>query len=134
MFMSLFQNTTFTPNITLQAHELQTVLALVAGGMGVTLTPSPMNVVDGIVTREVEDIDLAIQASMAWRKDNRSEILERFLAFFFDISKQILVDPWCLSHLRFRHHVDDVPSTLAEPATSHTILVRSSAYHNNSLA
>lgn len=82
-FMSIFQSASYTPNVTFQASDLQTVLALVASGMGVTLTPSPINPVAGIVKRNVDDIDLSMQVSLAWRKDTHSEIMDNFLQFFY---------------------------------------------------
>lgn len=83
MFMNAFENANFTPNITIQANNLQIVMALVAGGMGITLTPSPIHDANGIIKRKVEDIDLAVQSYIVWRKDNRSEILNNFLNFLF---------------------------------------------------
>lgn len=83
-FMSLFQKAGFTPQITIQCHDLQTVLALVTADMGITITPSPFNPMNGIVRREIEEIDLTVKGFIAWRKDNKSEILEEFLTFFFE--------------------------------------------------
>lgn len=83
-FMSVFQKAGFTPNITIQAHDLQTVLALVAAGMGVTLTPSPFNSINGIIKRKVEDVNLTVNGLLAWRIDNKSKILDEFLQFFFE--------------------------------------------------
>lgn len=85
MVMGVFQNADFTPNIAVQASDLQTVLALVAGGMGVALTPTSTNPYSGVVKRKVEDMDLTIQVSLAWRKDNRSEILDKFLKFAYEL-------------------------------------------------
>ena len=82
--MRVFNEAKIVPNLTIQAHDLQTVLVLVAAGMGVTLTPSPINALNGVVHRELQDVDLTIVGSMAWRKNNKSEILEKFLAFFFN--------------------------------------------------
>lgn len=82
--MSAFKKENFTPNISIQVHDLQTALALVAAGMGIALTPSPMKALNGVVHRKMDDFDLTIISSMAWRKDNKSEVLEKFLAFFFE--------------------------------------------------
>lgn len=87
-FMDVFKNTDFTPKITIQAQDLQTVMALVAAGMGITLTPSPMKPVSGVVLRRVEDITLTIKPSLGWRKDNSSEILDKFLTFFHDFYRE----------------------------------------------
>lgn len=83
-FMSVFQDANITPKITIQASDLQTVMALVAGGMGITLTPSPIQSYPGIIKRRVEDIQLTIQPYLAWRKDNNSVILEKYLKFFHE--------------------------------------------------
>lgn len=63
--MSIFKQTHFTPNITIQAHDLQTVIALVSAKMGMTLTPSPMNSTKDIILRQVEDVDISIEVSLA---------------------------------------------------------------------
>ena len=83
-FMRIFKKGGFTPIITIQAHNLQAVLALVAAGMGVTLTPSSINSTNGIIRRRIEDVNLTINGLLAWRKDNKSKILDEFLAFFFE--------------------------------------------------
>lgn len=82
-FMNVFEKAGFTPKITIQADNLHTVLALVTAGMGVTLTPSPFQEVSGMIRRKLEDVHQTIIGSLAWRKDNQSEILNEFLAFFF---------------------------------------------------
>lgn len=84
-FMSVFDKASFTPNITIQAHDLHTVLALVSAGMGITLTPSPTSSVSGIIKRQVEDVNLEIEGLLAWHQDNRSEILEKFLTFLSEV-------------------------------------------------
>lgn len=86
-FMSAFNHAKFTPNIAIQADDLHTVLALVASGMGITLTPSPFEPMKGIVKRDIEDVNIAIVSSIAWHKDNNSKILEDFLLFVNRIYK-----------------------------------------------
>lgn len=81
--MQAFEKYDLYPNLSIQAYDLQTVLLLVSAGMGITLTPSPINAFDGIVYRKLDDINLKVIGSIAWRKDNKSEILEKFLNFFF---------------------------------------------------
>ena len=80
--MSLFRRAGITPNVIIQAHDLQTVLLLVEAGMGVTLTPSTGIEIKGIVRRELEDVTLAITPMMAWRKDNMTETLQQFIDVF----------------------------------------------------
>ena len=93
-FMSAFENADFTPKITIQAHDIHSVLTLVEAGMGITLTPTPTTQVNGIIKRKVEDINITLEASLAWRKDNGSEILKEFLKFFagFDHNEILSVE------------------------------------------
>ncbi len=87
--MNIFETIDFKPNIAIQAHDLQTVLTFVSSGVGISLTPSPFVPVKGIVMREIEGINFAVEGRLAWRTDNRSEVLEEFLEFFkgIDIEK-----------------------------------------------
>lgn len=85
-FMELFQNVGYASKITIQANDLQTVSALVANGVGVALLPSSINPLSGLIQRKVEDINTTIEASLAWRKDNNSEILEKFLKLYFEFN------------------------------------------------
>lgn len=81
--MSIFQNTDYIPNQTIEVHDLQTALILVSNGMGMILTPTPIHTLNGVVYRNLKDVDLSIMGFIAWRKDNKSEILKKFLTFFF---------------------------------------------------
>ncbi|PEC57645.1 LysR family transcriptional regulator, partial [Bacillus wiedmannii] len=40
----------------------------------------------GLIHRKVEDINTEIEASLAWRKDNKSELLEKFLELYFEFN------------------------------------------------
>lgn len=81
--MGIFQNTEYIPNQTIQVHDLQTALILVSNGMGMILTPSLIFNLKGVVYRKLKDVDLSVTGFMAWRKDNKSEILKKFLTFYF---------------------------------------------------
>src|SRR5690625_3873253 len=89
-FMNFFKDASFTPKVMLQANALQTVIALVVANMGITLTPSPIEAISGIALRQVEDIHFSIEASLGWRKDNSSEILKNFLAFFNEYHRTVI--------------------------------------------
>lgn len=88
--MELFKTAKFAPKVTIQAHDLQTVLVLVSADMGIALTPSPIYGLNGVVHRKIEDFNLSIVGLLAWRIDNKSEILDNFLTFFFDYYKDII--------------------------------------------
>ena len=70
----------FTPRIQ-QAADVQTIVALVAAGLGVSLliSPTPPTNPDAVVYRELSDDLPPWPLSVAWSPDNRSPVLERFL-------------------------------------------------------
>lgn len=78
--MNMFHQAGITPNVSIQAYDIQTVLLLVESGMGITLEPAPNNEIAGITRRKLADVSLTITPSMAWRKDNQSKTLQDFLA------------------------------------------------------
>jgi len=88
--MDIFKKVGFTPKISYQTNDLQTVLALVSAGVGITITPSPFYQIKGIIKKEISDINLTITASLAWKKENYSDITKEFLLFFFDFHKNEL--------------------------------------------
>ncbi|MEB9541596.1 hypothetical protein P4V88_26865 [Bacillus thuringiensis] len=47
---------------------------------------SLINPLSGLIQRKVEDINIEIEASLAWLKDNKSEILEKFLELYFEFN------------------------------------------------
>jgi DNA-binding transcriptional LysR family regulator len=79
--MCLCQEAGFTPNITQQAVHIETILGLVAGGMGITLLPAS---VGGWRRKEVTykplaDEDVLVDLVLAWRKGESSSVLSAFL-------------------------------------------------------
>ncbi|MBB6565207.1 LysR family transcriptional regulator [Kribbella sandramycini] len=71
----------FTPRIEQQAADVQTIVSLVAAGIGVSLLigPTPPSNPDAVVYRELSDDLPPWQLSVAWSPDNRSPVLARFL-------------------------------------------------------
>jgi DNA-binding transcriptional LysR family regulator len=71
----------FTPRIEQEAADVQTIVSLVAAGLGVSLLigPTPPSNPDAIVYRELSDDLPPWQLSVAWSPDNRSPVLARFL-------------------------------------------------------
>jgi DNA-binding transcriptional LysR family regulator len=71
----------FTPRIEQEAADVQTIVSLVAAGLGVSLLigPTPPSNPDTIVYRELSDDLPPWQLSVAWSPDNRSPVLARFL-------------------------------------------------------
>jgi DNA-binding transcriptional LysR family regulator len=71
----------FTPRIEQEAADVQTIVSLVAAGLGVSLliAPTPPSNPDAVVYRELSDDLPTWQLSVAWSPDNRSPVLARFL-------------------------------------------------------
>ena len=92
--MSLFRHAGLTPRRIMEAQDLHTVMLLVIGGMGVTLTPSPYRPVHGLALKPLDGVDLSLQVSLAWHADSKSEVLAEFLEFFFDSFYSETDDSW----------------------------------------
>ena len=71
----------FTPRIEQEAADVQTIVSLVAAGLGVSLLigPTPPSNPEAVVYRELSDDLPPWQLSVAWSPDNRSPVLARFL-------------------------------------------------------
>lgn len=71
----------FTPRIEQDAAGVQTIVSLVASGLGVSLLigPTPPSNPDAVVYRELSDDLPTWQLSAAWSPDNHSPVLARFL-------------------------------------------------------
>lgn len=74
----------FTPRIEQEAADVQTIVSLVAAGLGVSLLigPTPPSNPDAVVYRELSDDLPPWRLSVAWSPDNRSPVLARFLEIF----------------------------------------------------
>ncbi|MEU2232218.1 LysR family transcriptional regulator [Streptomyces vietnamensis] len=72
----------FTPRIVQQAPDSHTILALVAAGVGVTLTLTSCQHIQqtGLVYRPLAEPPARLQAALAWRSDNPSAVLQTVLA------------------------------------------------------
>lgn len=71
----------FMPRIEQEAADVQTIVSLVAAGLGVSLliSPTPLSNPEAVVYRELSDDLPPWPLSVAWSPDNRSPILARFL-------------------------------------------------------
>jgi DNA-binding transcriptional LysR family regulator len=71
----------FTPRIEQEAADVQTIVSLVAAGLGVSLliSPTPPSNPDTVVYRELSDDLPPWQLSVACSPDKRSPVLSRFL-------------------------------------------------------
>lgn len=72
----------FTPRVVQEAPDSYTILALVAAGVGVTLTVTSVQHIqqNGLVYRPVAGPPIRLSAALAWRPDNPSAALRAVLA------------------------------------------------------
>ncbi|MGM3306907.1 LysR family transcriptional regulator [Anabaena sp. WFMT] len=79
--MSLFHQANFSPNITQEAIQMQTIIGLVSAEMGVAITPSSLQNLQrsGVVYRPIlEEVPL-IETAIIWQQDCLTPIVENFL-------------------------------------------------------
>ncbi|MFB8380163.1 LysR family transcriptional regulator [Streptomyces rubiginosohelvolus] len=76
------ENAGFTPRIVQEAPDSYTILALVAAGVGVTLTVTSVQHIqqNGLVYRPLAGPAVRLRAALAWRADNPSAALRAVLA------------------------------------------------------
>ncbi|WP_327370867.1 LysR family transcriptional regulator [Streptomyces sp. NBC_01217] len=72
----------FNPRVVQEAPDSYTILALVAAGVGVTLTVTSVQHIqqNGLVYRPLSGPPIRLQAALAWRSDNPSAALRAVLA------------------------------------------------------
>lgn len=70
------------PHVVQEAREMQTVVGLVAAGIGVSLVPASVgaDAHRGVAYRPVAGAAPTVALALAWRPDDRSPVLEAFLA------------------------------------------------------
>lgn len=72
----------FSPRIVQEAADVQTIVTLVAAGLGVSLLigPTPPIAEDAVVYRPVADDLPRWEMALAWSPDNQAPVLSKFLA------------------------------------------------------
>lgn len=70
------------PGAVQEAREMQTVVGLVAAGLGVSLVPASVGADEhrGVAYRPIAGTAPTVELALAWRRDDRSPVLEAFLA------------------------------------------------------
>ena len=63
-----------------EVREMQTVIALVRAGVGISLVPESVRALvrEGVVYRELPPGGPTVELAMAWRSEDRSPVLEAF--------------------------------------------------------
>lgn len=80
--ISLCQQAGFSPNIVQEAMQMQTIVSLVAGGIGVAIVPVSLQNMQrtGVVYKPLQEQTPCSEIAVAWRNDDRSPTIEPFLA------------------------------------------------------
>ncbi|MBW4658187.1 MAG: LysR family transcriptional regulator [Drouetiella hepatica Uher 2000/2452] len=80
--LSACQQAGFTPNVIQEAKLMQTIVCLVAGGMGVALVPASLQNLQrtGVIYAALEEKIPPLKTAMIWRQDNMSCVLHAFIA------------------------------------------------------
>ncbi|AFZ60583.1 LysR family transcriptional regulator [Anabaena cylindrica FACHB-243] len=79
--MSLFHQANFSPNITQEAVQMQTIIGLVSAGMGAAITPSSLQNLQrsGVVYRPILEKAPLIETAIIWQQHRLTPIVENFL-------------------------------------------------------
>jgi len=80
--LNLSHEAGFTPKLGAEASQLQTIINLVAAGMGISLVPeSVQNLAGrGVVFKRLPEPAPTVEIAVAWRRDAHSEVLSAFLS------------------------------------------------------
>lgn len=88
--INLCHDAEFSPNIVHETSPQQTIIGLVAAGIGVSLVPTSLENIrmPGVVYRPMSDSQLLFETVVAWRRDDPSPVLQRFLEAAADVGRQ----------------------------------------------
>ncbi len=78
----------FSPRVVQEAIQLQTIVSLVAVGLGIALVPASTQVLgrEGVVYRELDLPTPQLELVMIWRSDDTSPVLQAFL----EVARQVV--------------------------------------------
>jgi DNA-binding transcriptional LysR family regulator len=80
--MQFFQQSGFNPTVVQEAMQLQTMISLVALGVGVARVPASLQNLQraGVVYRCLQELTPEVAIAIAWRQqDDGSPILQKFI-------------------------------------------------------
>jgi len=80
--VALCRRAGFSPTIGQEAIQMQTIVSLVAGGMGVSLVPASLEHLrrDGVVYRPLAERGPQVEIGLAWRASDDSPLTRAFVA------------------------------------------------------
>ncbi|MBW4685065.1 MAG: LysR family transcriptional regulator [Komarekiella atlantica HA4396-MV6] len=79
--LSLCQQGNFTPKVTQEAIQMQTIIGLVSAGMGIAIVPSSLQNLQrtSVVYRALEEKIPLVETAVVWRKEGMTPVLREFL-------------------------------------------------------
>jgi DNA-binding transcriptional LysR family regulator len=79
--VSLCQQGNFSPKVTQEAIQMQTIIGLVSAGMGIAIVPSSLQNLQrsGVVYRAVEEETPLVETAVVWQEDDMTPVLREFL-------------------------------------------------------
>ncbi|TFW09978.1 LysR family transcriptional regulator [Oxalobacteraceae bacterium OM1] len=79
--LGCFRDAGLTPRIGQEAIQMQTIVSLVSAGLGVALVPQSVRKLQrpGVAYLTLSGKVPAVETGLAWRRDNASPVLQRFL-------------------------------------------------------
>lgn len=86
--ISFCQQAGFSPKVVKEAMLMQTIVSLVAGGVGVALVPASLQNLQkvGVVYKALEGQQLEMEMAAVWQRDNSSQVLQEFLKVVREIA------------------------------------------------
>jgi DNA-binding transcriptional LysR family regulator len=98
LIISLCQQAGFSPSVTQEAIQMQTIVSLVAGGLGVAIVPESLQNLQrtGVVYKPIQETTLKVgqtpslssDIAIIWRRNDTSPILQRFVEVVREASHQ----------------------------------------------
>lgn len=79
--ISLCQQAGFSPNVVQEAMQMQTIVSLVAGGIGIAIVPVSLQNMQrtGVVYKPLEEPAPCAEIAVAWRQNDSSASIQQFL-------------------------------------------------------
>jgi DNA-binding transcriptional LysR family regulator len=79
--LGCFRDAGLSPRIGQEAIQMQTIVGLVSAGMGIALVPQSVSNLKrpGVEYRTLSQNSVSVETGLAWRRDNMSPVLHRFL-------------------------------------------------------
>lgn len=88
--ITLFRGANLAPNVLLETDHIQTILGLVAAGVGVAVLPASVENLraPGLAYRPLEGSGPVLEMSVAYRRNDPSQVLSEFLSVVRELARR----------------------------------------------